>query len=266
MMWRPLLYLLLLSLATGCSTIPPAQPSAAPDRPFDFRRDTFTFANELKWIYETDPATGKTVTREKHPPPAYSLHCFVLARSAKQFFQHVRFDPHLPGTNDATYISIVRKIARSNSRSRSSSTEQIVVPGYSDLRQFSREKEPILKSHLGGAWRSYFQRGNWRMIFPFRRAHQQRTAEQLRVLVGAGTPTVVHIVRFPGLQINHALLLFDFESSKTGTDFIVYDPNTPDHEILLHYNETSRTFFFPANTYFSGGRVDVYPVYINTLY
>src|SRR5947207_938569 len=87
-----------ISLLCGCATHHPAF-----DRPFAFKQDSFSFANELVWAYQFDPVTGKTTHIKRIPPPTYSHHCFVLARSARQFFQHARFDASLPRAEESAY-------------------------------------------------------------------------------------------------------------------------------------------------------------------
>lgn len=67
--------------------------SAARDqRRFQFERDTFAFHNELVWEYRFDPATCRPTTCRNEPPPTYAHRCFVMVRSARQFFYHARFD------------------------------------------------------------------------------------------------------------------------------------------------------------------------------
>ena len=79
-------------------------------------------------------------------------------------------------------------------------------------------------------------------------------------------PPVVHVVRFPQLSINHALLVFDATETAAEIRFAVYDPNNPLQPATLIFQRTERTFRFPASHYFAGGRVDVYEVYRNWLY
>ena len=43
--------------------------------------------------------------------------------------------------------------------------------------------------------------------------------------------------------------------------FAAYDPNAPDAPATLSYDRATRTFTLPHNTYFRGGRVDVYEIY-----
>jgi hypothetical protein len=238
--------LLLLIWLTGCAT--PRNHSPALDRGFQFQTDTLAYPNELVWEYTPDPATGKMVTRKREPPPTYALRCFAVARHAKQFFLHARFAPEQPKLNSDGYRRLI-------------DSDKIVIPGYADLRAFSADYEAVLKAASGGAWHSYFQRGNWRMVFPFSRAHRERMAAQLRESLQKNWPPVVHIVRFPDLAINHVLLLFDCKTTAQGLEFAVYDPNDPDNATRLEFDRARREFYFPSTRYFQGGTVNVYEIY-----
>ena len=118
-----------------------------------------------------------------------------------------------------------------------------------------------LKAECGGAWQSYFQRGNWRMVFPFSRASQKKTAGRLLDDLKDNRPPVVHVVRFPQLTVNHAVLVFDAQEAKDKILFSFYDPNQPDCPHTLTFDRASKNFVFPASNYFPGGRVDVYEIY-----
>jgi hypothetical protein len=253
--------LLLLFVLTGCST---TRTTQAP-RIFDFYSDTFSYPNELVWTYEYD-AQGGWTTRPREPKPDYALHCFVLARSARQFLDAARFAPEQPLADQETYRGLIRRVVSSNPRKPLPENEKIVIPGYANLRQFSEVEEALLKQEAGGAWQSYFQRGHWRMIFPFSRSHQQETAEKLLARVRVGETAILHILRFPQLTINHAVLLYGAEENEAGVTFTIYDPNRPDSPGVLKYDRASRTFELPANFYFRGGRVDVYEVFRGTFY
>jgi len=81
---------LLLALLCGCAEVRLAQASF--ERPFRFEEDSFAFANELVWSYAYDTeGTWRATGRARDA--SYTHRCFVLARSARQFFQHARFDP-----------------------------------------------------------------------------------------------------------------------------------------------------------------------------
>lgn len=254
--------LTLMSLAlllSGCA----AQRSARTgfDRPFAFQQDSFAYPNELLWEYHVDAASGKTVHTRKEPPAQYKLHCFVVANSARQFFLHARFDPARPMADDKTYRQLIKKVTSRSPRKVSAPDEKISIPGYANLYTFSQAQESLLKSECGGAWQSYFQRGHWRMIFPFPRSHQERIARQLLESLKRNRPPIVHLVRFPSLSINHAVLLFAAEETATEIQFAIYDPNFPERPGRLSYHREERRFYFPPNPSFAGGRVDAYEVY-----
>ena len=104
------------------------------------------------------------------------------------------------------------------------------------------------------------------MIFPFSRSHQKALTQRLVEALRHDQPPVVHLVRFPSLKINHAVVLFSAAESDTEIRFAAYDPNDPDKPTVLAYDRSSRTFSFPTNFYFPGGRVDVYEIYRGCCY
>jgi hypothetical protein len=259
-----LAWLALFSMVSGCAGH--RQFNARTAQPFNFATDTFAYPNELVWEYQFDPVTGKATTRNREPPPTYSHHCFVVARAASQFLQHARFDPEQPVASEATYRKLVRQVLERSPRAASAEADRIVIPGYASLREFSTAWEKLLKGECGGAWRSYFQRGHWRMIFPFSRGHQEEVALALWSDLRQGRSPVVHVVRFPELTINHALLVFNVTPSLHEIRFDVYDPNSPDKPAALTFHRDRGRFEFPPTFYFVGGRVDVYEVYCGGLY
>lgn len=233
---------------------------------FDFQRDTFAFANETVWRYGVDPATGQQTTTPRVPEPDYTLHCFVVARSTKQFWLHARFAPELSTPDDATCRRLIRTVVSRSAQTASAPEAKVVVPGYAGLREFSAAREALLKAECGDAWQSYFQRGHWRMVFPFSRQHQQAEAARLTAILRQGEPPVVHVLRFPQLTINHALLLSGVEETTDAIEFRAYDPNVPEREIALTYQRATRTFVLQPLHYFVGGRVDVYEIYRGWIY
>lgn len=254
-------WLAVLLVAGGCATSP--ESGAITRRPFDFQADTFSYSNELVWEYAFDPATQQTTTTKREPPQTYTHRCFVVVRAARQFFNHARFDPTVPPATN--YLPIVRKVLARSPRKESADAEKIIIPGYRNLRAFSGDHAPLLQSHCGGPWESYFQRGHWRMLFPLTRKHQKRTAEQLIAQLRDKRAPIVHIVRFPSLAINHVLLIYTAERNADETRFLAYDPNDPHVPTPLTYKDGR--FSIPANPYFPrGGRVDIYPIFTGLLY
>jgi hypothetical protein len=248
----------------GCVLGPTLKP--ANQRPFNFASDTFAFANELKWEYSIDPVTGETVTVPNDPAPEYTQHCFVVSRTVRQFFQFARFDASRPRVSDERYRELVRRVISRNPRDTSGDADRVVIPGYANLRSFSAVKETILKEESGSAALSYIQIGNWRMVFPFSRGHQEETARVLLGEIQSYRPPVVHLVRFPKITINHAVVLFDAAETEREIVFQTYDPNYPDKPVVLTYDRQSRSFNFPANSYFAGGPINVYEIYRPGLY
>jgi hypothetical protein len=234
--------------------------------PFAFERDTFAFRNELVWAYPMDAAQGQATIYRRDPPPTYAHRCFVLARSARQFFYHARFDPIQSALDDAAYDRLVRQVVARNPRQPCLPARQIVFPGFDCLRKFSETHEAVLKAACGGAWQSYLLRSHWRMILPIFRWQEAWVAPRLAKAAREGKAPIVHLVRFPQLTINHGIVLYDVAEVKSGFQFTAYDPNVPEHPSVLHYDAARRTFIFPANCYWIGGRVDVFQIYHTWLY
>ncbi len=253
----------LLAFTSGCAS---TTKRAATDRQFVFERDGFAYANELVWEYEPDPATGKMNTRPRDPKPDYTHHCFVMARAARQFFDFAEFRAAEPKVGEATYRKRVKEVIARDPRADPARRPPIVFPGYASLWEFSREHEAVLKELCGSAWESYVQRGHWRVVFPFSDGHQEETAERLQRELARGVAPVIHLVRFPQLTINHAVVVFEAIAKDGGVQFRCYDPNNPERPLEIDYRREDRRFYTPQNDYFVGGRVDVYEVYRNCWY
>lgn len=253
------LLFLWLALFSGCATSQPAYPQRA----FDFHADKLWFTNETVWEYSLSP-DDEWVKTKKQPRPDYALHCFVMSQTARKFFYHASFDEKLPRKSACSYGELIKEVVERSSRK--GSEEKIVIPGYRNLSEFSQAYPDIIKAKAGGAWRSYLQRGNWRMVLPFSRNHQAKTSAELQQKISHRLVPIVHLVAFPELTINHAVMLYQFEKQGTQVQFKVYDANNPSRPASLVYNGESKTFIFERNPYFPGGTVDVYEVYKNLWY
>ncbi len=237
---------------------------AASSRAFSFKKDTFPFDNETVWKYQSDP--DKDAVADPDEGPTYTLHCFVLSRSARQFFQFARFDAALPRVSDDRYRDLIREVIAHDPSETEPLPAKIVIPGYAGLRSFGTMKEAMLKAELGSAAESFLQRGNWRMVFPFSHDHQEDTANSLLAKIRQQRPPVVHLVTFPKITINHAVLLFGAVETPGSIVFQIYDPNRSAVPARLSYDRAKRSFTFPRNKYFPGGEVDVYEVYKSAVY
>lgn len=254
-----LLAMLVLSLS-GCviSTVPRPEDN---HKTFRFETDSLSFANELDWVYRADPETGKMSFTHVDPAPDYIHRCFVVVKTAKQFFLHATFDASAPKVDEKTYRELVRKVISLSPRDLKPSEQRIVIPGYANLRSFSADWPALIKDQTGGSWHSYVQLGNWRMILPFPRSGQEETANRLLAEVRSNWPPIIHIVTFPIITINHAVLLYDARETDKTIEFAIYDPNHPEAPGEISYDRASRTFIFPATNYFADGPVNVYEVY-----
>ncbi len=248
-----------IMMFVGCTT---QRRFEAVAHPFQFERDTMSYANELSWEYFYD-ANGKWRSKQRQPAPEYRQHCFVVSHAARQFFAHATFHPTDPKADYETYKKLVRAILKRSSMTPSTENAKVIIPGYSNLREFSRDYAALLKSESGGAWHSYFQRGHWRIMLPFSDKGQEKMAFHLASEIKQNHAPIVHLVRFPQLTINHAALLFDVTESAEGIAFAMYDPNYPEKPATLTFNKKTKRFDLPANTYFEGGRVNVYEIYKN---
>jgi hypothetical protein len=238
-------------------------PAPETQRRFDFVRDSFAFANELMWEYRHDPVTGRTTTLVREPKPDYTLRCFVLTAAVRKFFHHAHFDPAAPRQSAREYLPLIRRVLARSPRQFSEAATRVCLPGFDGLRSFSAAFEALLKAECGGAWRSYVLRSHWRMVFPISRRHQAVTAARLQETIARDGTAVVHLVLFPKLTINHGVVLFGAREVTAGIAFEVYDPNDPSRPVTLTYHRDTRTFHFPANAYWAGGRLNVIEIYRN---
>jgi len=230
-------------------------------RRFDFASDTFAFANELLWEYKSDGTGGKTNFRKREPKPNYALRCFVLVRTARQFLYHARFEPGRETTGDETYRRLIRRIVSRNPRKPCAPADQVVIPGFAGLREFSIAREDLLKAHCGGAWQSYVLRSHWRMVLPISREHQSLTAERLAAALGQNLSPIIHLVKFPSLTINHGMILFAVTATANTFEFSAYDPNQPAAPARLTFDRQAQTFFLPANSYWAGGELNIIQIF-----
>lgn len=184
-----------------------------------------------------------------------------MARSAKQFFHHARFDPALPPLDRESYARCIAEVVGRNPRRMCPDQRRVVIPGFPHLRAFSEAHADLCRAGLGGAWQSYVQRGHWRMILPWTRRGQRAEAERLARSVRANLAPVVHIFTFPALTLNHAVVAYSVSESPEGFQFATYDPNAPNDILDLRFDFSRREFEMPPTLYFIGGHLDAYEVY-----
>ena len=255
---------LLIVAALGCA--PRGGQGSRARAPFAFPADTLAYANDTVWEWGPDPRTGEEGWFRVEPRSPFVLRCGIMARAARQFWVHALFDPNRPVVDEARYRELVREVMARDARRKTPAPTPVVIPGYRDLRAFSGAHEGLLKETIGGPWRSYMQRGNWRMIFPFSMRNQQRMAEQLAASVARHEPPLVHVLRFPEQSMNHKLLIYDVERTPTELRFASYDVNDTENPLVLRYDRAARSFYYPRAPYFQGGPVQVYEIYDGLLF
>ncbi|MGI9590074.1 MAG: hypothetical protein ACR2P8_01800 [Myxococcota bacterium] len=247
--------LLALTWLAACASSSPGA-DAHSSRPFVFARDTFAYSNDLYWEYGPDG----TPSSRGGAPPGFGNRCALMARGARQFHRSARFDPAGPVLAEAEYRTLVRRVLATD-RNAERFAPTVVIPGYADLREFSAAHEDLLKEESGGRLRSYTQRGNWRLLMPFSPRGQRELSRRLVAELASGRLPIVHLANFPGVNINHTVVVFRAEETLREVRFEVYDPNYKVAARGLVYDRESRVFRFDRTEFFPGGSVLAWEVY-----
>lgn len=258
---RPWSALGVVIVSTGCLAGCAAGGATRARAPFQIPGDAFAYENETTWDYRISPDGRQLTWTPREPPPEVALRCGVMARAARQFWVHAVFDPDAPPLSRAEYEARAADVLARDRRRKTPAPDPVVIPGYADLHAFSADHAALLQQALGGAWQTYVQRGNWRMIFPFSRRHQQRTAETLLAEVQRGQQALVHVLRFPKLMLNHVVLFYGAQQTADEIRFAAYDPNQVGTPIEVRYDRGAQTFSFPRTNYFPGGPIRAYEIY-----
>lgn len=237
---------------------------ASPLPAFDFRRDTFAFANETVFDYREGQAHLRHGRASSGPPP-YNRRCFIMSKAADQFRKFARFDPAQPAPDDATLARLVRAVARRPAWGRPRpAAGRIVIPGYADLRALSAARPGVLQENIGLGWPTYVRVGNWRMVFLRGGAYQAATHASLEAALARGDVFCGFLTTFPRLYINHAILVYGRRPPGRGDGsehYRVYDPNHPESPRDLAYDPAKRVFSYQKDWDFIGGTVTVLQIY-----
>ena len=162
---------------------------------FDLHRDTFAFSNDTAWQYGVDEQ-GVLHISQRDKPVQFAHRCFVLSRSVLQFHQFARFAPKQPRVSREEYRRRIKQICRIPVWS-SGPKEKIVIPGYTNLHDFSVAYEGLLKDNLGNWLPSYLRLGNWRMCMGHLRAGQASAAQWLAESIDRGQLRRIRVVSRP---------------------------------------------------------------------
>jgi hypothetical protein len=204
-------------------------PAVAP-RAFVFARDTFAFPNMIRARHDGEPGL-------------YANYCFVLARAVRQFFVTARFDPEAPRLDHAGYVERVRRVvARAPWLPPLAAGERVVIPGYANLREFSRAEEIAVKDGLGPRFWTWVHWTNWRVTFPVTGHHQAAVAREIVEELGRGELVQLLITNWPKPELNHTVVAFGFREEAAGIVLDVSDPNDPSEPGLITFNRTRSRF------------------------
>ena len=234
---------------------------AKAERPFDFQRDTFGFANMTVFEYENGVPRlrrGESAKQER-----YTRRCFVLSRAVWQFRKFARFDPHAPPIDDHELIGRIRAVTRRPAWKPALPENERVVFPYADLRDLSKRRGRILQETVGKGWPTYWRPGNYRVFFAPGRSYQEKTHQNLNAALARGDLFVGYLTTLPKLRINHAVLVFARKRGPSSDldHYLVYDSNHPEGPRELTWSERDHSFSYQKDWDFVGGHVRVYQVY-----
>jgi hypothetical protein len=221
-----------LLLLQACATVPPAPVRADGARVagFSFAADTFAFPNEIR-------------ARNPDREDLYANYCFVLARGLRQFFGFARFDPTLPQLDRDGYVERVRAIAALPPwEPGAAPPDRIVIPGYANLREFSRAQERAIKEELGGRFWTLVHWTNWRVTFPVTRGHQAAVAREVMDELDAGHLVQLLVTNWPKPELNHTVVAYAYRPGAAGVEFVVWDPNDPAEPGVVTFDAEASRF------------------------
>jgi hypothetical protein len=207
-------------LATACASVEPVASVARPEHRasvpgFSFATDTFAFPNEIR-------------ARNPGRDDLYANYCFVLARGLRQFLAFARFDPGGARLSPDAYVERVRAIAALPPwQAPRPADDRVVIPGYANLREFSRAQESAVKAGLGGRFWTMVHWTNWRVTFPVTRGHQADVAREVMDELDAGRLVQLLVTNWPKPELNHTVVAYAYRAGPPGVEFVVWDPNDP---------------------------------------
>jgi hypothetical protein len=231
----------------------------------DFRldRDTVGFANAT--VFEYREGHPNLRQREKGEPKRYTRRCFVLCRTAMQFYKFARFDLHALPLDDNALAARIRNVTRRPAWGKSLPTNQrVVFPGYANLRAMSKARREVVRANIGLGWPTYFRLGNFRMLFEHDSNYHKDTHANLNAALARDELFAGFLTTYPRLSINHAVLVYKRKpaSQNDGIErYLVYDPNHPESPRELTWSSRDRAFAYQKDWDFIGGFVHVYQVY-----
>jgi hypothetical protein len=236
--------------------------SSATTPAFDFDRNTFAFANQTVFEYREGHAYLRKKSNGRQKP--YNRRCFVLCRTALQFYKFARFDPGGAPLDDKALAARIRSVTRQQAWAAPlPEGQRVVFPGYANLRELSKTRGKVLRDNIGLGWTVYLRLSNCRIVLLHSRGYQEETHANLNEALARGQPFVAYLSTFPRITVNHAILVYKRKSlSRDGTErYAAYDPNHPEAPRELTWSGETGSFAYQKDVDFVGGFVRVYQVY-----
>ncbi len=239
-----------------------ARPSTT-TRAFSFDRDTFAFANQTVFEYREGIPYARKKSKEK--ADRYNRRCFVLCRTATQFYKFARFDPRGAPLDDKALAARIRSVTRRQAWAAPlAENQRVVFPGYANLREMSKARGKLLRANVGLGWTVYLRPSNGRILLLQDRGYQEQVHANLNEYLARGEGFVGYLSTFPRITVNHAILVYKRKSVSPDTGierYAAYDPNHPEAPRELIWSGKTRSFAYQKDVDFVGGFVRVYQVY-----
>lgn len=238
--------LLLQLCVTGCSVLRPSAKVVTPGpRAFDFATDTLA-------VPVAQPAPQEE--QESLADPALRGH--VDAHVARQFFLHARFEPtQRPPTTEAR-IALVRQVLKRDADEPSREDQRVVVPGYANLREFSRLQGHLLRAESWLVCRCEHRASLLRKAFGGD-SGKDAAVNELVASVTANRPVLVRLYRQHALHYNRSLLVIGSQAGEGEVRFTAYDPAVPQQPVQLTFNRLNRAFTLSDDAAGSGPALGV---------
>jgi hypothetical protein len=254
---------LLVASAFVCAAAVARTDGAGARGKFRFGRDTWAFTNNTVFEYKEGHAHLRKAD-PKEPAKRYTRRCFVMCRTAMQFYKFARFDPRGAPLDDRQLAERIRMVTRRAAWEKPlPKNQRVVFPGYADLYAMSKARQGVLQRNIGLGWPTYFRLGNSRMVWNFSARYQEQMHANLEAALAHHQLFVGYLTTFPSFTINHAVLAYAHKRGRADglEHYLVFDPNHSHKPRVLTWSPRDRAFSYQKDWDFVGGRVRVFQVY-----
>ena len=120
--------------------------------------------------------------------------------------------------------------------------DRITIPGYGNLREFSRGEEQAVKTALGPRFWTLVHWTNWRVVFPVTRGHQAHVAQEIMQELADGRLVQLLVTNWPKPELNHTVVAYRVPGHTGRIEFTVWDPNDPSTPNFLTFDRRHERF------------------------